>query len=471
MKWTLKIVIIAATFALLSSCSSDEGNNPGPPVARSTVDIETVIGGAEDEDKLYTVRYLIFDDASTTASLDKNILINVTEENRKATTFKSTIEVNSNPDKMIIAVVNEPDDMTTQLNQAVSPEGIEDMVFNMGSVFTSDNTALKPSRSIPMSGVKRKIAVTEDNTTNVEMNLERSVARVELWLKKEDNLTFARVNTSTGVSLAKSHTEGYLATGTQADGTRFQTGASAADNFGHMLTVQNPATTLNWTYTESSPMELTGTHQLICSFYVPERTCSAANDADKLVLGISKLQTSESERTSAGNVLDKFSEDGGPEQPITEIKRNNIYQVFGTVRSNAVEFSDTKILNWTDAEQGTIIDPQYYIRFSRDNLYLTNLNDQAVINIKTNYDRDDRGFEKGIRMDQISVKYFDKNKNPAAGQMADWLKIQMSGADGDLSRDVTFTAIKALDTANSGYYAAVQVTVANITKTIIVTRS
>lgn len=47
----------------------------------------------------------------------------------------------------------------------------------------------------------------------------------------------------------------------------------------------------------------------------------------------------------------------------------------------------------------------------------------------------------------------------------------MSGADGDLSRDVVFTTIRDLSDMAIGYYALVEVKAGNMIKKIRVTRS
>ena len=127
---------------------------------------------------------------------------------------------------------------------------------------------------------------------------------------------------------------------------------------------------------------------------------------------------------------------------ITEIRRNNIYRIIGTVKEKTVQFEQA-VLPWTEVEQGTIIDPQYYLRVSRDVLHVGRVGDVVSISVETNYNRSDRGFPKGVRLGEIS--YYDKDDRPlettAGGR--DWLVVNMSGTDGDLSRNAEFIAKRA----------------------------
>lgn len=468
MKNRLYILALSIGILFLSACSWKE---QVPTGTRSALSVTTVAGGAAEDDYVYKVRYIVFNNASTNPKLDINQWVDVEQQHWGATEFKSTLDVSTNPDKMLIVVVNEPDGITAALDKITSPEGFEDVIFRMAASFNTSHTV--PSASgIPMSGVKRGIAVEEGKTAIVEMTAERAVARVELWLKKDDALTDAEVNTMAYVVLSNSHTEGYMITGTKTDGTRFQTGAGAVNNFGHMMTVQSPVTDNTWSYMDGTPMELTDELKFVCGFYVPERTCSAAGDADKLVMDIFNISTSEGSRTIRNHILKSFSPDGGTEGDITEILRNNVYQVYGTVRSRSVEFEHT-VYRWDDAPQGIIIDPQYYLRLSGDHHYLAQLGDEATVLVETNYDRSDRGFPKGINASGVKINYYDRNGNlmgSGNGDLYGWITTSMTGADGDLARIIMFNPVKQQDTANMGYYAIVDITVANITKRIRITR-
>ena len=86
--------------------------------------------------------------------------------------------------------------------------------------------------------------------------MERGVARVELWLRKESTVAFARVINSTQVMLENSYAEGFLVVGTKADGTRFQTGVDIENNFGRMLIPNGKYEFVGWFYESNDPLEL-----------------------------------------------------------------------------------------------------------------------------------------------------------------------------------------------------------------------
>ena len=138
------------------------------------------------------------------------------------------------------------------------------------------------------------------------------------------------------------------------------------------------------------------------------------------------------------------------------------------VKEKTVEF-EHRVLPWKDAGQGIIIDPQYYLRVSHDQRFIHSSALSATITAETNYDRRDRDYPKGIQLGIID--YYDENGMEASGGESDWLEVSMSGTDGDLSRNVVFTASKSLAGIPVGAYALVGVKAGNLTKKIKIIRS
>ena len=465
------ILHIVFTLVLLVSCNSERSEKDEDMAGgtRGMMSIEVLVDGADEHDYVHTARFITFDDASVFPVIDINEVVAFDTKEQDAKKFGTTLEVSSNPDKMLVVVVNEPGTMTAALEAVTFPSELEDLIFQMGDAFNFNHT-LPASSGLPMTGVKRKITVTEGNTTREKINLERGVARVELWLKKEDAVAFARLTNSFRVLLEKTYTGGYLVAGTEADGTRFQTGADVENNFGRMLIPASDYEYVGWFYGASNPLELDDTKQLICAFYVPERTCSAPGDVDKLVLDIIGLSTPDGLRDSR-TILSEFSpEGGGNMQALTEIRRNNVYRIVGIVKEKTVQFEHT-VMPWSDAGQGIIIDPQYFLRVSRDNLYISNDGKSVIITTETNYDRTDRGFPKGIQLGTVS--YYDKNGNLLAPShvQSDWLQVAMSEVAGSLLQKLTFTVSGNLSSVDIGCYAVVEVKAGNLTKEVRVTRS
>lgn len=283
-------------------------------------------------------------------------------------------------------------------------------------------------------------------------------------------VAFARLTNSFRVLLENTYTGGYLVAGTEADGTRFQTGADVENNFGRMLIPVSDYEYVGWIYKGSDSLELDDTKQLICAFYTPERTCSAPGDVDKLVLDIIGLSTPDGLRDTR-TILSEFSpEGGGNVQALTEIRRNSVYRIVGVVKEKTVQFEHT-VIPWSDAGQGIIIDPQYFLRVSRDNLYISNDGKSVIITTETNYDRTDRGFPKGIQLGMVS--YYDKNGDLLAPShvQSDWLQVAMSEVAGSLLQKLTFTVSGNLSSVDIGCYAVVEIKAGNLTKEVRVTRS
>ena len=71
------------------------------------------------------------------------------------------------------------------------------------------------------------------------------------------------------------------------------------------------------------------------------------------------------------------------------------------------------------------------------------------------------------------ISYYDKDNHPleATAGGRDWLAVNMSGVDGDLSRNIEFIAKTSLNSVPAGYYALVEIKAGNLIKIIRVTRS
>lgn len=478
MKKILKIVSAAAVIFLHSCVWKGGDENALPPRTRAMMAVELVTGGAEPQDYLYSVRYIVFDNASTSPRLDLNQRLAVGPEARESTVFKTTLEVNCNPDKMVILVVNEPSEATAALEAATSPAALEDLMFLMDNAFNDNHTG-PADTGLPMTGVKRGISVTEENHSDnplpVDMTVERSVARIDLYLRTETESTSAWLvydpvdyYNSTLAILAYTHSTGYLVAGTAADQTRYQSGAGAVNNFGHMLTTHSPDYAVEWVYENPAVTYLDEDPLHIVSFYTPERTCSSLSES--LVLSVLGLRTS-SEIKSSYTILDSFADENGTQQVLDTIKRNYIYEVTGIVQEDAVAFSH-RIIPWIDAENGVIIDPQYYLRMNHDYFYLLNDGERTILTAETNYDRenDDRGFPKGVRVGNIS--YYNKAGLPVTGgSLYGWLTAQPGGTDDDLKRNILLSVSGTVSAADKGCYATLTITAGNLSRLIRVVRS
>lgn len=449
---------------LSGSCIVYHSEDMEEAQTRALIKINILMDKAEEHDYIHTARFIIFNNATISPVVDVNRLIQLKSDEQDARKLEVIMEATVNPDKSIFIILNEPPRITLLLEEINSPAAIEKILFLMDDVFNSNHTEPLVN-GIPMSGIATKVELDEQNNTKenakeVKIKIRRAVARVELWLRTDGAIT-GELTSATSVKLSKSHNQGYLM------------GVDNSLSYGQWMSVNNPAEEVVWNHTETASKKLTTTSQFICAFYTPERTCLAADDADKLVLDIYQLSTSSGLRNARIILKEFYSEGSDVLKKIDVVERNNVYRLIGRLQQQKVVF-EYAILPWSSVGQGVIIDPQYYLRVSQDYLGITNKGERALITVETNYNQpdDDRGFPKGIVLG--TVNYYDKN----GAQMAEtdesrygWLSVVLSGQDGDLTRTVEFTATKDLYTVGKGYYATVEVKAGNLTKLIKITRS
>lgn len=460
MKKIYDIFITAAAAVLLNSCAVVHPDEVPMSLTKGFIEVEVTGKGAAADDYIRKVRLIVFDDASSFPKLDENKVFVMNDKDKDAKSMYIMLEVNRNRDKAVAVIVNEPLSVGGTLDAVTIPSDLEDIAFLMADAFNTNHTS-PSSTGLPMTGITWDISVTMDNSgTNsakqVAVTVERAVARVELWLKTDGDIS-AEVAAGTKVTLSKSHDKGYLM------------GPDEKRGFGRMMYISGPAEEVSWVYSGPDPLDLTTARQMVSSFYVPERSCPAADDSDKPVLEIQGIECPDGNRNGRV-VLSKAVPEGSPsEQPLKMLLRNNIYRITGTVKKQAVYF-ENEVVPWTGAGQGVIIDPQYYLRVSRDYLFISDRSGYSVITAETDYDRTDRGFPKGIVLG--TTCYYDRDGielSASAGDLFGWLIISVSGNSGDLTRVLLFNADKDTVTGSEGYYALVEVKAGNMTRVVRVT--
>lgn len=472
---------ITAVLTALAFISCTKESPVADPVSveqtRGVMEIEVLTPGADADDQIRKARFIIFDNASVNAKVDVNQVITFTAAQRDAKSFRTTLEVSQNDDKMVVLILNEQKIHNAALDGVVFLTDIENLMYN-GNVTGSlamDIHGPSPT-GLPMSGVKRGIAVTAANSTvetaaQVRMTAERSLARVEVWIRSGPGITASiRATTSpTQVNLKRSATTGYLAAGTEADGTRFQTGAAADNNFGLMQDIANPQQAFWWSCSIDEARQIGTDAELLTSFYIPERMCDAAGDVNKLRLDIQRIVTTSGLRTVNDILLGEFIPEGATQpEELVMIRRNNIYRITATVQAIQTTF-EMEVLPWNEKTVGVIADPQYFLLVSQDALTLTNEPNTTVITARTDYDQSDRGFAMGIQMDRDEVRYFDDSATEVTDQdspMHGWLT-WTGGFDGDMTREILFQLYDgSLDASCDGCYALVPVKAGNMRKQV-----
>lgn len=478
MKKIVKIVSFICAIIYLSSCANEEKQQL--PIKRALLDVVLTVGGAEEHDLIYQVRYIVFNNASSSPALDFNKIVTVKQSAQESTEFSSMLEVSPNADKMIIALINEPSRLTPLLNNITSPEEFEDITFLMTDMFNANHTT-PLSTGISMTGVKRNISVSEANDTEanavpVRMHVERAVARVELWLKRDASVTAAWEATDTEISLLRSYDSGYLIVGTVVDGTRHM--GDATKNFGHDLIVDD------WnvdklTYTGTATIEIGTNERLICAFYTPERILGLVDDESRMRLALKNIHTATGVKGHEGILLKEFtSEESGLSDELFLFERNHIYKIVGTLKeTTGIEFHTT-VLPWQLAVQNIILDPQCFLKVSRDHLVLPTINSNvAYITAETDYGKngENRGFPPGLVLNTSDIEYYDSTGNKMTAVNGDkygWLTVATATAENasSYSMDIQCVVTK-VSTNNKGCYAVIKVKAGNLTKKLKISRS
>ena len=170
MKNNILHIIFGIVF--LVSCTSERSGEDAdtPRGSRSLMTVEVLVDGADEHDYVRTARFVVFDNASVVPTVDINELITLEAKDQDSKKFKTILEVSCNPDKMLVVVLNEPPTMNGVLGAVMSPVDLEEMIFLMDESFTPNHT-VPSSSGIPMSGVKRKIEVVKEVTSEEKISI------------------------------------------------------------------------------------------------------------------------------------------------------------------------------------------------------------------------------------------------------------------------------------------------------------
>ena len=379
---------------LLCSCVQETGTEPDPVVqqqyAQMRVDINNESSLSDDyREVIQTVRIIVFNNASTNPKLDVNTLNTVTAA--AGTSVSMDLRVTANDDKMIVAIINEPSQMSGILSAVTHPSVIEDLDYDFAHLFNTNHTAMLSGTYMPMTGVKRGVSVnsthTAANPMAVSMTVERIVARVDVYLMKSNMTNVVQLTSSTAIRFKNTYTKGYFAAGTAADGTRYQTGGLASQNFGRMMTVgAQYFTAVSWSPASTVTLGTVQPTAPTCSFYTPERTCSASNNADKLALEFSDINIVGIGARHGEALIYRMSvlPSGVTDPLLTEIKRNNVYAIIGTVKSQEMSF-EAQVLAWNDDDLSSDINNVYFLDVSKNESIIERVVGTDRFVVKTDY--------------------------------------------------------------------------------------
>lgn len=324
----------------LPSCAPDEGLNVygeekegfGSPRTRvgfiSLQVTDRHVIGDELSDDIRTIRFIVLTDLDTyprVESADQHRIIN--SQDGRVAALRANLGV-SKSDKLVVVVVNEPNNLLDRLDEIGTMRGLEALQLEMDEIITNDD--YRSLAHMPMSGtvwvpadlIKDTEAEIEaaDYVPN-EVTLDRAVARVDVHLSTEldDGVT---INAGSTITLKNTYDKSPLVYHEYKPGV----------DLGYIQTVpteellEKPFTTGQIKIQENTnPDPKPDDGPLICSFYTPERFCLT----DKLEVEI-ELDTDRGPR-SATVTIDLMKDEDGIERPVDIVRRNNRYIVSGEI--------------------------------------------------------------------------------------------------------------------------------------------
>ena len=309
---------------LCISCTENEVGqdvsvNPGE--VRMTMNISTRATNDPEmlnvnETRISRIRVYVFDGTT----LDKMYYWTLTATNGTYTTPVFTVKAAIG--KSLYAVVNEPTDMNTRaiLESVDHPNDLIDIQYQMADYLTTKTNVPEYTKDycLPMYGELNGIDAAEGTTQTINMKVDRAVARVDVYMRKEvgnsEEILTPNVLVVTGVSKA-----GYIAP------AKVGNYASSIINIITRKTVKN--------IPEETSAEDKG--MLAYSFYLPEMECKDR----KLNLGFDDYKTID---------LGGDSDNSGG-KPLEKLERNHVYQLLCRFMTKSVSL-DMNILEWVDVE-------------------------------------------------------------------------------------------------------------------------
>ena len=344
--------LIVFTLLFFSSCAWEtvETGVFGAPETRGLIQVEITENNGEGTDKMETVRIIVFSDPATMPKLEFNerftkddFMIDDPSGGKTASKLKIMLDVikksSGRSEKMVVAIVNEPAEL--DLGSITTLAQLEDLPLEMSTILNSDYTDLKTNLLMPMTGAiwvdrdfySETLEEAELEENIVRLGVSRVVAKVDVYLVNGGTADMGNITVSSGSKVTLSNTYIKSPFVYHKEGTR---------TLGKIQTVTSGLEPRSWTSsaTLSVPARdkehpTSADSVLFRSFYTPERTCTAADDADKLKIKIEAAIQGD-EGTKNGEIVLNQAWKNGVLEDITTVGRNNNFRVTATIGVNGI---------------------------------------------------------------------------------------------------------------------------------------
>lgn len=355
-----KSIIPAFLLTLSSLCSCSWGelrteSDPEPPTLTRgfiEIDVEQPFSGPEATDGIKSIRLIVF-------NLDSypKVEVNTQEslDSEGASTLKAVLEVTLG-EKLVVAIANEPEDMTATLTGIQNLSELEALELNMSNMFAANHLALKDGVMMPMSGAvwtkeeHIQPTVAEAKTHAQPLELYRMSARVDVRLITNIE-GGVELRDRTTITLRNTYTQSPLVYHTDGDG----------NSLGSIQTVPAGGLIVHKWEAEPDYEQLVpegGVESVfVCSFYTPERLY--ATGTDKLTVDI-LLDTPIGEKKATFEIDAMRYEGASDPTPINAVNRNNKYVITGEIMESPDVRTDIEVMEWHEGlEEFPIM--QYYL--------------------------------------------------------------------------------------------------------------
>ncbi|MDR2936020.1 MAG: hypothetical protein LBU80_01585, partial [Rikenellaceae bacterium] len=369
-------IILAFLLLLLCSCSwenelAPDGATPAPITTRGYIEVQVADEHTDEDDvelsdDIKTIRFFVFTDLDSYPRKEVGTPKTVITEANRASVLKAVFEVSRTEhgpnNKLVVAIANEPDAMTVDLDAVTTPRELEDLDLILSDFLSNDHLSLQSDTPMPMTGavwtdrddVHATPGAALAAADRVGLLLERAVARVDVYLTTE---------ITGGVNLLPNSSITLKNTCTESPFVRHEIGDRV---LGKIQTVPSAGFAGNdkaWTPAPGQKNIPADASIYVCSFYTPERYCRA----DKLTLDIA-LATDDGEK-GATVTLDKLYDGKGVRHDIDTVRRNNRYIVRGNIRKAQNVTADVGIvvLPWNEGLEAFPLG-QYRLTVDRSSL-------------------------------------------------------------------------------------------------------
>ncbi|OKZ05792.1 MAG: hypothetical protein BHV75_21565 [Bacteroides oleiciplenus] len=360
MKIRLLHIMCLAFTVLLFSCNRDaDVLDEMLPITRTQLDIGLIDSGDEEQqEEIKSIRFIVFSNASGDVKLNVNKRVILDTPGTATDIAAQYLEVTPNNDIMIVVVVNEPQSLTSKLNDVTSSWTLRDLDYDIATIL--DGGQINSTTGMPMVGVIRDISVASDETKSVEMVIERAVARVDVFLEAIDGGAVTGYTAgSTSVTLHNLSNDSYFVMGNVDNGTRDN--ANPSKNYGKVKEDVPESDLLpgTWTATASETWAYSSAagaknRKLLCSFYTAERIFKS-DYSDRLAVSMANVPKGPSGVTGITEkvieTITKVDDKGSPTaQPFTEIRRNNVYQITARVGKIGIQILTITVEDWGERQ-------------------------------------------------------------------------------------------------------------------------